>query len=1355
MSRRAFWILFLFSVGTSALGLVYLQSESFANLLKKRIQEKAQTEMGIRVDFARLGVGFFPPSLSLIDVEAKVLSEKNTLKLDKDAVFQAQTLGFSFKIFQSFVKVLHINKVFVNDAQVRLILPKSESKEKSRWAQLVHSPIYIPISDTFGIQVRQLELRSVTLDLQWQENDDQMQIRASPIQYLAFTPETVGTEISLDVDDIFFQRGQTREYIRALKIGADISRKRIFISNLDLQKKEAALHGSGKIVGDIDNFSQSQLDLDLILRGPLDEISDYEPSIKKLHGSILANLRVVGKLKQPGIQGNIEVDNFSYSMWSLNKVTVSGAYEAGALVIDNLKLKKNDGMIQIKNKIEIPIPFGPNSLSFEAALSKVAYRDFAGELLEDINVINMDLDGKVLVKLDFTEKKFAEQKKITWALSVKPDVSVNNFELNNQTYKSKRKYLKIFRLAPFQTVGEFQWGETGLNVPGVDLKFKSGTMKVTGKLVKGQGFDIEGDMPNGDLGAEVGAIAGLPLQGEGSFHARVHGPNSKIVYDFDLAQRKAKFINFDFGDLVGRVTLDDHDSMILVNNLKGKRNTSEYDISGKVNIGEGDGLDLTTNFRNCDPNEIFQMFHHQIQDISWIPYGMTGLINGQAKVGGGYNQGIASLEINANVQGTDWSYLGETVDEIKLKAGVTNGTIFAKNIEANKRGSKLEGHVQYKASKELEYSLNVDKGKLRSLDWFSTYGLPVDGLVNIVSRGSGKWETLDSETKVQIRNGFMRTKPIPELNFLLHTDELESSYDLKIGTDIKAKVQMSNSEKRKSTHEFIFKDSNLTYLLCLLNRKVCSDSATDLRLSATGNYSWLGRNWQKMNGSAGITNFRLSKTGFFLKNTNPFQIVAENGLLRSNGVRLSGEDSKIDVKVQSRADGGNLEGNLQGTLSMHFLEFLTPLIDDGKGKLDFQVGLGGSFTNTTLSGAINAKSGFLRMSGLDAPVENIDGKIKLDGKKATVSEVTAQMGGGSVSLSGNVDVYLHQPPKLNLSLLLSGNRLKFFPLTYAEFTEAKLNFTGDRPPYLFSGLAKVKKAMMRRNFDISSDDKALQNFRYLPERISGSNSIYEIRLRAVAESGVMVQNDLLDAEFKGEITLLNNFEYPQIVGRGELVRGKFLFHNSAFTLDHAQVRMVNPDYFNPQYSIGGVANVENYKISLIAFGSTDKPPQVTVNSNPPLSQEDIISLLAFGYRGEDARKVGANDANAITYSEVGSILLDQLKLSQNLKSKGVQVSVVPSLGNSEERLIRASNGTPGVVSPKINIRTEVIRNLDAVFGSTVGASQDQSMDANLEYRLGRKTSVNAVFEQKQQTSFDAKEINSSFGADLKFRWGFK
>lgn len=1348
MGRRIFWIFILF-VSSVTLGMVlYIQSEAFARLAKGKIQRTVSRELGAEINFDRLRVGILPPSLSLVNVELKITSAENALGLAPSAVFKAGRVGFSFRMIQAFSRGISVNKLFLSDGEVRFELPKDDGKSsKEKLSDLVHKPIQIRLGENFYATIRQLEVRNTVVALKWIDSGKPARVSVDQVQYLAVTPAKEGTNLVANLENVQIDLPSLKDRFKAVRLNADVEKSRIFLSSLDLQRREAALHAAGKLVGSVDRLEDARPDIDVILRSPFSELADFEKSLSSYEGEILADLKIVGRIRDPAVQGKVAVNGFRYSLWSLDKIEVQGSYASGSIVADSVVVQRNGGTLSLKNQLEVPLPLRAEPLSLQLRFADAKFEDFAGDLLKDVNNLRLTLSGTLPVRLDFTKEN---GKVKLGALTLKPELTIKDLELNNQSYGKKKDYHKIFRLAPFHLSGNLGWKGGEVRVNEGKLAFASGAVDVKGSVSE-KGYDIHGSSEKINMGKEVGEIGDIPVFGEGEAKVHVRGPNKAVFIDFDLKQKNAKFLDFDFGDIDGRVTYDDQGSYIYIAGLRGKKNSSAYSVDGKVNVGDGDDISLSASFDESDPNDLFAIFAKQVEKISWIPHGMGGKLRGKVKVGGGYSGALSTLEIDSLIQGKNLNYKGELVHEAEVNAGVRKGgTIFAKNLKARKHDTIFNGEIDYFPNDEMKYRLAAENGKLRSLDFLTSAGLPIDGLIRFKSEGKGKWETLESHSKVEVRNAFIRTMPLPPADIVFDTHADHSVFEAAMGDTIEMKVLMAAGAKGDSYADFSFDETNMSYVLCLLNKRLCADPSLSMRLDASGRFAWKGGAWKDLSGQISAKTLQIAKSGFQLSNAAPFMIRAQGGMLESGKVTFEGEDSRLVAQLRGKVDGSAADNTLNGNVSLRVLEFVTPLIEEARGKFGVDMRITGGLQEAKFGGSLAFLEGFLRLNGLDAPLENLTGKIKFNGNRATVDGLNGQIGGGSAQVTGGFDLYLNKPPKFELDILLANNRLKFFPVNFAEFSEAKLSFTGDAPPYLFGGTAKVKRVIMRNNFEVGAQ-KALQNARYLPEKLGGAKSLYEIRIRAIAEGGVFVQNDLLDAEFKGEVTLLNNFEFPQIIARAELVRGKLMFRTTAFTLDHAFIRAPNPEFFNPQFSIGGIANVDSYRISIFASGTIDKP-KITLSSSPSLPQEDIISLLAFGYRGEDARRVNPGDTSALTYSEVGSILLEQLKLSQNLQSKGVRLRVAPSISDNEANIIRP-NSTAGAVSPKVYLQTQIMKNLEATFGSTVGATQGQEVDANLEYRLGKKASVSAVYEQ--EPSLDVTKKKDSYGADLKFRWGFK
>jgi hypothetical protein len=1349
MGKRIFWIFILLVALSTAAVIVYIQSEAFANIVKREIQKTVSRDLGIELNFDRVRIGILPPSISLQKVDLQVKSKANGLGLSTDTIFRAERLGFSFRMIQAFSRGISVNKVFLSDGEIDLFIPKSQSNQNDeKLSDLVHRPIVIRVDDKFLISIRQIEIRNTKAKVSWRGTDGIDSVAVEKISYLAVTPSSDVTNLVTNLENIELKMGSTNEGLAAFKLNLDIRKNRVEISTIDIQRRLAVLHGVGALKGTIDSPEEMIAELNFILRSPLKELADYEKSLQKIEGDLKGDVQLLGRLASPEVAGRLTVDGLSFEDWKLDTISLDGRYRSsGELELKRLDAVVDRGKISMTNPFSVKFPLSSQTLDLSLNFSDVDFHKFAGGLKKSVNNLLMKINGQAQVAL---ELRALGKKVEVGDITIRPNLQVTDLELNNQVFGKSREYKTIFKVRPIQVNGNLLLSDGNLKVNSAELKLASGTVLVEGGVTEQRGFELKGKSEFIDLGQEVGAISGIPIQGAGSAGIFVYGKGDAVKIDFDVKQKNAKFINFDFGELEGKVTYDDGRSYIYLEGIRGTKGTSAYAANGKVNIGDGDDIDLDVTFEKSDPNDLFAIFAHQLKDISWIPHGMGGTIKGNAKVGGGYARDLYTLEISGKATGENLSYLGEMVQTATFDYQLKDAALTARILDARKYESSIFGFINYKLSGEMDYSIELAKGKLRSIDWFSNSGLPIDGLFQLKSKGRGKWETLESKSTFEISNAYVRTKSIPDMKVELETGQERSKFSLNLGQGATVLANWGYSEKSDSSAQANFNRADFNYLLCAISKKNCNDANLGLLISGDMKLNWKGKDWKKMFGRGEISDLIINRTGFQLRSPDPIEILAANGVFSVGKMKMVGEGSRLNLKLRGSVDGSSLENSIVGEVSLKILELITPVIEEARGNLGVNLTILGDVVNSKFRGSLQIQDGFLRLSGVDAPVDGVTGFIRFADNRVNLEGFNGQIGGGSVQAKGNIDLYLNRAPKFDLEINLANNRLKFYPVNFAEISDAKIGFTGDKPPYLLSGTARVKRVMMRNNFDLSGGGGGAKNARYLPEKIGGAKSFYEIRIKAIAENGVFVQNNLLDAEFKGEVTLLNTFEFPQIVARAELVRGKLLFRNTAFTLDHAYIRAPNPEVFNPQFSIGGVANVDSYRISIFASGTIEKP-KISLSSSPSIPQEDIVSLLAFGYRGEDARKVNPSDTSAITYSEVGSILLEQLQINQNLSSKGLKVSVSPSLNESEASIIRP-NSTQ-TASPKVNVKTQIMKNLDASFGGTVGSAQGQSLDARLEYRLSRKASVSAVYEQTP--GLDINDVKSSYGADLKFRWGFK
>jgi translocation and assembly module TamB len=157
-------------------------------------------------------------------------------------------------------------------------------------------------------------------------------------------------------------------------------------------------------------------------------------------------------------------------------------------------------------------------------------------------------------------------------------------------------------------------------------------------------------------------------------------------------------------------------------------------------------------------------------------------------------------------------------------------------------------------------------------------------------------------------------------------------------------------------------------------------------------------------------------------------------------------------------------------------------------------------------------------------------------------------------------------------------------------------------------------------------------------------------------------------------------------------------------------------------------------------------PQISFSSQPPLSQPQIVSLLALGMTGSN---IGADDRktnelqNANTSAALGAALLSKAGGKKVKENFGVDVTV------------SSSQPTPdNASSPKVTLSKQWTPKFGASASSTIQSNPNNSV--KLEYKMNQNVSVIGSWDghetlKDQQTN----TTTNVLGLDLQYKVQFK
>jgi translocation and assembly module TamB len=197
------------------------------------------------------------------------------------------------------------------------------------------------------------------------------------------------------------------------------------------------------------------------------------------------------------------------------------------------------------------------------------------------------------------------------------------------------------------------------------------------------------------------------------------------------------------------------------------------------------------------------------------------------------------------------------------------------------------------------------------------------------------------------------------------------------------------------------------------------------------------------------------------------------------------------------------------------------------------------------------------------------------------------------------------------------------------------------------------------------------------------------------------------------------------------------------------IQFQDPHDINPELFISARSHVNEYDVNLLIQGSA-KNIQLRLSSMPPLTEPDIVSLLALGITSSHLEKnVQSKEQEAQSSYQIGSAILSKNPLNKQLQDRlGLNLQFSSAFDESRN-----------VAVPKITLSKPLSNKLKASASRTFG---DQSaVEVKLQYSINQNISAVGVYENREAAtdtrSINTQQTNSSniFGLDLEFKREFK
>lgn len=905
-----------------------------------------------------------------------------------------------------------------------------------------------------------------------------------------------------------------------------------------------------------------------------------------------------------------------------------------------------------------------------------------------------------------------------------------------------------------------------------------------------KGLLIDAESEQADFATVGGKIGDLNFAGVGRGHMHVEGPQSGPVLTAELELNGFALEEFAFGDAAGRVHLfgDDlrFEDVVAVKNGRTKYGglvalsfadpppRSELEkpdatiesphLTVDVGFGSSSGAGaLAEDLRAIVPSKYVDgVLGFLREDLE-----LTGPVRGRVAARGAVGDGTFDhIEMEGKVDLLE----GAAVFDQRLSGdGTFHMTVDRFYIDsldvalgsADKRSPTVTaargvGHAVADVGRhdaDLAGSFSVHGLQLADIDELKDASRPFKGAVDFEGRLHGIARNPKITGRASVRGAAFGSIPIGDA-------DVDVGHDNRLLTLVgKALSGRGDAIVHVTTRSPFSYDANVTIsegqLAPLLPPDVLPGSVSAV---VAGNVEVRGalKTFRDSRGALALKKLAVKASGLDLTSVGEASAHFHGTRLTFDLLDLTTRDKDV-VSLRGLLSDDELDLQLSGHADLKVLPSLWTKATSADGKLTFDLAVTGDLDHAAMSGQGFIAGGKLQLDGPFPPLEDLDAQIAFRGPNIVIERATAKAGGAAIQGQGAVTMDGLDPLAYDLELRYQRMKLKA-PANIESVSSGRLALKGEAALPTLTGEVRIHSARYAEDINWERLLPDLRRRSGALESLDTDDEDVRFDVHLIADRGVVVENNVLDLEAKGDLFLTGTEERPGLKGGVQLIRGNATFRGNRYRLTAGTVDFVDTYRVMPVLDIEAETRVQDYDVTAHLTGPA-QAPQIDLSSRPDLSEIDIVSLLTFGFTQYEVRDAGGSAGAAGL--EVVSAYTGLDKELRRVLPEAVRKSSALSL--DELRLTSQFSVRAGASVPAVALGMEVNPGLWGVDGSrlrlqstlldTTGSGTQQRVE--WEKRFDNNVRLRVVWDSEDDgTCPSCTNQWGDLGGDLWYRWEF-
>ena len=839
-------------------------------------------------------------------------------------------------------------------------------------------------------------------------------------------------------------------------------------------------------------------------------------------------------------------------------------------------------------------------------------------------------------------------------------------------------------------------------------------------------------------GAPGSSEAAKPISGSARWDGKIAGPSAGVTFQGHLRGERVRYDGVVLDYLDGDLAYSPKEFAL----SRGRARQGEMEAGIEINLSLTKWNFLPKNDWTAELN--FERVPVQsLEQLLGQSYPVNGSLTGQFH-GRGTREaptvtGLFDLA-DGKVYGLTFNRLRGQLNISQEEARISDAELrfFPPGKESGRGAGIITGSAGYRYADQVIFADLVGAAlPLENLEKLQSVRLPVGGQVTFRLRANGPVRAPVGEGTLRVVDLRIGEVVVGSFDGKLTSDG--STAHLELGSamttgEVSGGYTLGLADPYPLSGKVSIKNIDLDpFLLAALHLKDFSGHA-----NADGDISINGtlKDLQSIIVDANLSRLAMNYANVRLENVGPVHFRSTKNSLEIDPVTLRGTDTNLQIAGSVQFAGRRSVGlHLNGALDLRLISGFVPNLD-ARGPAQINASFEGTLDRPRITGRVHIENASARAADIPTGLSAINGDVVFDATRMYFESMSAESGGGTLHLSGNVN-YAESPLRYDVSVSTDRVRIRY-PEGMSWLVGGALRLTGTPAAGTLSGRVTIDRVTLTQGLEVAGMLVSAKEGISSPATSSSYLRNLQFDVEALSAPDARMEWPGAELQADANLRVRGTWEHPILLGHIHILSGDLHFAGNRYRVTRGDLNFANPFRLDPVMNVEATTTIQQYEITLNFNGPASKLT-LAYRSDPPLPANDIITLLALGQTSSEATarsggtsQSGTAGASAILSEAISSQLGGRLERLFGI----TRFRVDPGLAGV------GSTGSEQNAAARVTVEQQIARNLTITYVSNVSSTQQQVIQ--VEYNVDRNVSIVGLRDQ-----------NGTFGIDIKIKKRFQ